>query len=88
MNWKEQFDKKFQVESPDSTDTGKTCDLCGHDHGGGGQGGIHIKNFISTEIIEKLIEDIGLDDHEKFDDGCTTEEFSKQLKQQLRDKWL
>lgn len=45
-------------------------------------------NFISTEIIEKLIADIELSDHEQFEDGCNTETFGEVIKQQLRDKWL
>lgn len=76
MSWKEQFDKRFCGFSGldkmfSYTDPEETLDE-------------EVKGFISTEIIEKLIEDIP-----DIDLVSTVDETAKvNLKQQLRDKWL
>jgi hypothetical protein len=80
MNWKEQFDKRF----PDYME----ADIKYRPSA--------IFNFISTEIIGKLIEDIP--DEVKIDiepsspssawSGYSVTQPNIELKQQLRDKWL
>jgi hypothetical protein len=72
-NWKEQFDKKFTVKRVVGKEFGDTL--------------LHwkseaIQHFISKEIIEKLIDDIPEKGY--FDDLQEIRE----VKQQLRDKWL
>lgn len=69
MNWKEQFDKSFVVNGLTSSWGNPTA----------------LKHFISTEIIEKLIDEIP-DSH--YSDSGMYITSNKQLKQQLRDKWL
>ena len=46
------------------------------------------EDFIASEIIEKLIDDIDHDEHYKFEDGCHVDIKIAALKQQLKDKWL
>ena len=72
MNWKEQFRKELYPRGMD----GKPIEFDVPSEA--------IIQFISTEIIEKLIADIPDDaiiGGDNFDLG-------KHLKQQLRDKWL
>lgn len=67
MNWKKEFDKQFTSSK-----------FPAHNLNYPG----NVKDFISTEIIEKLIEDIP--NHSPW---SVVDELAK-LKQQLRDKWL
>jgi hypothetical protein len=48
------------------------------------RGMTNLTNFISTEIIEKLIEDIQID----HDMNMATKNVLANLKRELRDKWL
>ncbi len=74
MNWKEQFDKEFWVEEAD--DWGSTPNPS------------EIKSFISTQIIEKLIEDIPDDINDAALHTRISSNATGILKRQLRNKWL
>ena len=70
MNWKKRFDEEFPNDQHECEQVwgGNLVDLK------------DIKDFISTEIIEKLIEDIPDGEYNGIDLGL--------LKQLLRDRWL
>ena len=70
MDWKEKFSKKFVYFDQDS-DHYELKPIAPFE----------IKDFISTEIIEKLIEDAVFLTYKEH-------EWKEKLKQQLRDKWL
>lgn len=81
MNWKEEFDKSFyNSEDPDE---GEQLGLLGLMMNGE-DCNKQLKDFISTEIIEKLIDEIP---DELAGQYGTINPFPK-LKQQLKDKYL
>lgn len=81
MDWKEQFDKQFSLPS-NLTKSGFAV----------GADIEVIKTFISTEILEKLIEEatrIGFKSYPNADAWSKDYlEDTIKFKQQLRDKWL
>ncbi|MFP5260981.1 MAG: hypothetical protein ACLGJB_03645 [Blastocatellia bacterium] len=78
MNWKEQFDKSEVAERINIVES------IAQIHGIPPYHGPTIQDFISTEIIEKLIADIP----DVIEDILHNKAMTIELKQQLRDKWL
>ena len=76
-NWKELFNKKFYAYRRNGTRLKYPMEMLARDRG--------IKAFISTEIIEKLINDIPEFYSIKGEFGNIPMET---LKQQLKNKWL
>ena len=75
MNWKEQFDDQIKGIADIEVRDGKW--VVERDE---------VIEFISTEIIEKVIDEIP---EMYFDDGFMFDtETASRIKQQLRDKWL
>jgi len=79
MNWKEQFDKEFG-EMPFTYRGMKPSSYPEPNEA--------ILNFISTEIIEKLISDIPNSEVIEQPDGIFWRQDYTPIKQQLKDKWL
>lgn len=86
MTWKEQFDNEFCEDlifyPPESNGTGEVIKELSD-----GFTAQDIKDFITTEIIEKLIEDIPDKETYYFGD-CKHEVPNDFIKQQLRERWL
>jgi hypothetical protein len=81
--WQEQFDKEFIYDTFDNT--GLT--LLGNRKENRPVRDDEIQNFISTEIIEKIIEDIP-DEYGANEVGYGITKRSREFKQQLRERWL
>lgn len=77
MNWKELFDKAWGHYKPPANDPLKAGVWSGGDYE-------QMKEFIKTEVIEKLIDEIP---SRYTGTGRVSTELTS-LKQQLRDKWL
>ncbi len=92
MNWKEQFEKKLGRKILKGNTLVGKCPDCKFPEVRIADSDIPVREtfifkeaiqFISTEIIEKLIADIP-----DYDNHTIYKDYRKHLKQQLRDKWL